>query len=322
MRAYPYRTPIAVAFLLLFQGCIHTSRDWFVRQNVASVRRATRVLAVYEPWFGHPNHISVGYSSSDPGVVERQIDHAKTLGISGFVVDWYGNREPLLDRNYALLQKTAAEKNFQVAMMYDESSGENGEPATEQTLSEFEEFRRTYLAADSPGRTAYLTYNNHPVIFIFPKGGHTDWNRVHQYVQTWNPTPVLIYEYPGSEFVNAFDGLYAWINPGNKGWAADGSHWGEDYLRDFYHKMETDYSGKITVGTAWAGFDDSKASWGTNRHIAQRCGETLNQTLQLAREYDTADHPIPFLLIATWNDYEEGSAIERGLSKCGASRQS
>jgi hypothetical protein len=25
---------------------------------------------------------------------------------------------------------------------------------------------------------------------------------------------------------------------------------------------------------------------------------------------------MPFLLIETWNDYEEGSAIERGLAKC------
>lgn len=322
MKAYRYRTPAAVAFLLLFQGCTYMSRDRTLRQNIASIGGAPHVLAVYEPWFGHPNHISVGYSSSNPEVVQRQIDQAKTLGISGFVVDWYGNRQPLLDRNYALLQRTAATRNFRVAMMYDESSGENGEPATEQTLQEFEEFHRVYLAPDSPGRAAYLSYNNHPVIFIFPKGGHTDWKRVNQFVQTWNPAPMLIYEYPASEFVNAIDGLYAWINPGNKGWATDGSNWGEDYLRDFYHKMETEYSGKITVGTAWAGFDDSKASWGLNRHIAQRCGQTLSQTLQLAREYDMADHPMPFLLIATWNDYEEGSAIERGLSKCSGNAHS
>jgi hypothetical protein len=287
-----------------------------LRQHVVSIRSETRVLAVYEPWFGHPSHISVGYSSSDPAVVEKQIDNAKKLGIQGFVVDWYGDRQPLLDHNYALLQRTAAARNFQVAMLYDESAGEQGEPATEQTLHEFEEFRRDYLAADSPGRSAYLTYNHHPVIFIFPKDGHTDWNRVRAQVQDWNPVPVLISEYPGLDFAGAFDGLYAWISPGSKGWAADGSNWGEDYLRDFYHKMETQYADKITVGAAWASFDDSKASWGLNRRIAARCGETLRQTLELSRENDTPEHPVPFLLIATWNDYEEGSAIERGLPKC------
>jgi hypothetical protein len=28
------------------------------------------------------------------------------------------------------------------------------------------------------------------------------------------------------------------------------------------------------------------------------------------------------MLIATWNDYEEGTAIERGLAKCGSDSQS
>jgi hypothetical protein len=31
---------------------------------------------------------------------------------------------------------------------------------------------------------------------------------------------------------------------------------------------------------------------------------------------------MPFLLIATWNDYEEGTAIERGIAKCDPNAQS
>lgn len=289
--------------------------DRILRRNVPATLSPTRTLAVYEPWFGHPRHISVGYSSSDPSVVQHQIEEAKTLGISGFVVDWYGEREPLLDRNYALLQRTAAEKDFQVAMMYDESTGENGEPATEQTLQELAQFQKAYLSADSPGHSAYLTYNGRPVIFVFPKKGNTDWSRVRTYLQSWEPAPLLISEYPGARWGNAFDGLYAWINPGKKGWAADGSDWGGDYLREFYRQMQVKYPDKIVVGTAWAGFDDSRASWGLNRHISQRCGKTLTDTLQIAHEYES-DRLLPFLLIATWNDYEEGSAIERGLAKC------
>jgi hypothetical protein len=40
--------------------------------------------------------------------------------------------------------------------------------------------------------------------------------------------------------------------------------------------------------------------------------------MKLWRQYYAADRPLPFLLIATWNDYEEGTAIERGLAKCGS----
>jgi hypothetical protein len=49
--------------------------------------------------------------------------------------------------------------------------------------------------------------------------------------------------------------------------------------------------------------------------MSNRCGATLADTLDLACRY--ASHAaMPFLLIGTWNDYEEGSAIERGISTC------
>jgi hypothetical protein len=315
-----FRAPVAVLFLLLFQGCTHVNSDLVLHQQLpamqASMQNMTRMLAVYEPWFGHPRHISVGYSSNDPETLRRQIDQAKTLGISGFVVDWYGHREPFLDRSYALLQSIATEKNFNVAMMYDESGLADREMATDQTISELEEFRSKYLSPDAPGRQAYLTYNQRPVIFIFPKGKHTNWNRVRAELQNWDPAPLLLYENIVTQYASDFDGFYAWINPGPNGWARDGSHWGGEYLQNFYRKMRTKYPEKIAVGAAWAGFDDKKASWSLNRYMSQRCGQTLKDTLDLSREYDSPDHPLPFLLIATWNDYEEGTAIERGLAKC------
>jgi hypothetical protein len=307
------RFAYAVGLLLLFQGCTHTAMRTSLRQDVSSSAAERQVLAVYEPWFGHPSHISVGYSSQDPLVMRKQMDEAKELGISGFVVDWYGDREPFLDRSYALLQSIAAEKKFKIAMMYDETQTKNGQ-ATDDTLAAFEKFHQTYLAADAPGHEAYLTYNGRPVIFIFPKSTETDWNRVRAEVNQWESPPLLIYEDRSTPYAGVFDGFYAWVNPGKKGFSGDGSNWGEDYLHDFYQKMQSKYPDKITVAAAWAGFDDSKASWGLHRYIAQRCGKTFSDTLRLARE----DAPsAPFLLIATWNDYEEGTAIERGLAKCG-----
>jgi hypothetical protein len=273
------------------------------------------VLAVYEPWFGHPRHINVGYSSQDPVVIRKQIAEAKRMGISGFVVDWYGDREPFLDKSYALLQSIAAEQNFKVAMMFDEAN-QPTDRSTDDALAAFEKFHQKYLAPGAPGRQAYLEYRGRPVIFIFPKGGHTDWNRVRAQTNQWNPPPLLIHEYAPGPSENSFDGFYAWINPGKQGWTPDGSNWGEDYLRNFYQAMQNKYSDKIVVGAAWAGFDDRKASWGQGRFMSQRCGATFDDTMRLSREYYPPENPLPFLLIATWNDYEEGSAIERGLEKC------
>jgi hypothetical protein len=312
MARHPYRLAYAL-LLLLLQGCTQTGIHKDLGEHISASSMERKVLAVYEPWFGHPSHISVGYSSQDPLVVRKQIDAAKGMGISGFVVDWYGDREPFLDRAYALIQSIAAEKQFKVAMMYDETQPTNGQ-STDDALAAFEKFHRSYLAPNAPGRDAYLTYNGRPMIFIFPKSMQTDWNRIREVTNQWENPPLLIYEDRSTTFASLFDGFYAWVNPGKSGFAADGSNWGEDYLRDFYQRMQSKYPDKIAVGGAWAGFDDSKASWGLNRHISQRCGQTFADTLKISREYS----PLPFLLIATWNDYEEGSAIERGLGKCDA----
>ena len=303
-------------FLLLLQGCSHTNLRSALRTDAPAADSQPKTLAVYEPWFGHPQHMNVGYSSHDPVELRKQIDEAKVLGITGFVVDWYGGREPYIDESYALLQVAAGEKNFHIAMMYDETDGQDGD-ATDDTLNALAEFRDKYLGQNSPGRDAYLTYNGRPMFFIFPKQGHTDWNRVHSELSKWNPAPLLIYENQSAQYADVMDGFYAWINPGRKGWAPDGSNWGEDYLHDFYHTMQTKYPDKIAIGAAWAGFDDSKASWSLNRHMSQRCGQTLTDTLNMARQY-ASQHALPFVVIATWNDYEEGTAIERGLAKCTA----
>ncbi|MFP5227716.1 MAG: hypothetical protein ACLGXA_08785 [Acidobacteriota bacterium] len=273
-----------------------------------------RILALYEPWFGHPQHISVGYSSHDPAELHKQIRAAKKMGIYAFVVDWYGDRDAFNARTYELLQPIAAQEHFHIAMMYDETDHPDG--ATDEAIADFTTFRDSFLAPNAPGSSAYLTDNGRPMIFIFPKGGHTDWNRVRQEVSKWNPAPLLIDESFPSSDIDAFDGFYAWVQPGAKGWAADGSNWGADYLANFYSTMTAKYPGKIAVGGAWSQFNDSRASWSLNRHISARCGQTFQDTFNFWRKYYPADQPLPYLMIDTWNDYEEGTAIEPGIPTC------
>jgi len=276
-----------------------------------STGNSPQTIALYEGWFGHPKHISVGYSSHDSGVINGQIRQAKAMGISAFVMDWYGDREPFIDRSYALMQTAAANEKFQVAMMYDETEEEDA--ATDEALADFTMFHDTYLTAKSPGHQAYLTYEGRPVIFIFPTGRHTDWKRVRALVDKWNPAPLLIQEnLPGPD-ADAFDGFYAWVSPAQGG---DGSNWGEQYLRDFYQTMQSKYSDKIIVGGEWSSFDDSKATWGLNRHISARCGQTFTDTSNLWRKYFPPGDLLPFVMVETWNDHEEGTAIESGIPTC------
>jgi hypothetical protein len=51
--------------------------------------------------------------------------------------------------------------------------------------------------------------------------------------------------------------------------------------------------------------------------MAYRCGKTFNETLRVFRQYYGSGNAPPYLLIVTWNDYEEGTDIERSITHCG-----
>jgi hypothetical protein len=308
-----------LSVFFLSQGCQDHRSSHPAPLRYKATGSTPQVIALYEAWFGHPEHMNVGYSSQDPAEIAIQIRQAKAQGITAFVVDWYGDREPFIDKSYGLIQTIAAKKKFQVAMMYDETEHEDG--ATDEAIADFTLFHDTYLSEKSPGRQAYLTYQGRPVIFIFPKGGHTDWNKVRTVVNKWSTPPFLIDENLPGQYADAFDGYYAWVNPGDKGWAPDGSNWGDQYLDTFYKTMASKYPDKLIVGGAWASFDDSKASWGLNRHISARCGQTFKDTFNFWRKDLPANEPPPFLMLETWNDHEEGTAIEGGIPSCGPSHQ-
>lgn len=313
------------AYLLIASSlpsaCTRAHSQNLTLKDLADSPGNPKVLADYQPWFGDPDHIEVGYNSQDPNTLRRQIDNARSIGIYAFVVDWYGSRRPFLDRSTALLQRIASEQHFHIALMYDETQDDNGH-ATEDAMEAMDVAYKKYIGPGAPGRDAYLLFEGRPVIFVFPKRGHTDWEQVRQQVNQWDKPPLLLYEDdPPPQFAKAFDGEYAWVYPGRKGWTADGQAWGEDYLNDFYAKMRK-RPDQVTVGGVWAGFNDSKASWSLNRHIDARCGKTFEDTLHLFQDNNSPSHPIPFVLIATWNDYEEGTAIERGLPHCDQSNAS
>lgn len=297
-------------------GCNHAKREATLHE-ISQGDHAPKLIAAFQPWFGDPDHIRIDYNSNDPAVIRRQIQQAKQMGIYAFAVDWYGARHPFLDRTYALMQQVASREHFHLALMYDETEEDDGH-ATEDALDAFATAYKSYIAPNAPGSDVYLRYQGRPVIFIFPKRGNTDWNRVREIVNQWDKPPIFLYkDDPPQQFAKAFDGEYAWVHPGPKGWASDGSEWGEEYLENFYSKMSKRRD-QITVGTVWPGFDDTKASWSLNRHIDQRCGKTLRDTLGMFAENNDPNHPMPYVLIATWNDYEEGTAIESGVAHCGS----
>ncbi|HYX53684.1 MAG TPA: hypothetical protein VE783_09535 [Candidatus Limnocylindrales bacterium] len=276
------------------------------------------LLAVYQPWWGDSKHIDVGYSSHDPQTLRQQIARAREMNIGGFVVNWYGPRREFNDKSFQLLMQAAQENGeFKIAAQYDEAVDNPGN-ATDAVIVDLQYLYDKYISVNAgPVRSAYLFYHGRPVIFVFPKSAGTDWDRVRQVANSWPERPLLIYKDQNDKYDRDFDGYYAWVRPGSRGWQRDGSEIGVDYLDWFYKSMRGHHPDKLAIGGVWPGFDDSKASWSQNRHMRYDCGQTFADTMAVFRKYYGSQNAPPYLLVETWNDYEEGTDVERGVSHCG-----
>src|SRR5437870_13350049 len=70
------------------------------------------------------------------------------------------------------------------------------------------------------------------------------------------------------------------------------------------------------IGALWKGFDNNNASWGSNRVIAQQCGQVLLKTANEISKYFGGSNQIPYVQVVTWNDHEEGTAVEDSIDNC------
>jgi hypothetical protein len=280
-------------------------------------------LAAYQAWFCLESHIRPSYCSTDTIAIDGHITAAKTQGIQGFVVDWYGPEAGVsndpdrghIDEATATLLQQSEGRGFNVALMYDEGTVSAAETLTTEyqtrVISDLL-YARKYFTMP-----AYLRYNGHPALFVFPYptvDPYIDWGEVRDQLGI---TVTLFDKDPNPDDPTThdahFDGFFAWVQPTNPpGWTEDGTGWGKGYLRWFYDTMATQsYTNKIAIGGVWPGFDDTLASWGKDRYMWRRCGQTWRDTWSIAAYYTP-----PIVMIDTWNDFEEGTAIEYGIGEC------
>lgn len=89
------------------------------------------------------------------------------------------------------------------------------------------------------------------------------------------------------------------------------------YLDRFYYDASQNL-GQVAVGLLYGGFDDSNAAWTKDRVVAQQCGHVLMNTANEVSAGGSywSTHQMPYMQVATWNDYEEGTETESGISNC------
>jgi len=270
----------------------------------------TIILARVVPFFlPSQKHVDVGYNSGDEHQAARQAEDMISRGIDGAVVDWYGTDHPDLGRT-AIGFRNAAESHspFRFAISEDKGALKNcrREPGCDLTRQLIKDLNSAYDHFEkSP---AYLRQDDRPLVFFFDVNQDPiDWGRVRGSIKG---NPLFIFRNPHALSSSESDGAFAWVD-----------HTGKrnmPYLDDFYKKALDALRSRpvIVVGSVYKGFDDRAASWSENRVTDQECGQIWLDTFARVNHYFSADRPLPYLQVVTWNDYEEGTQIETGIDNC------
>ncbi|MPV67289.1 hypothetical protein [Burkholderia sp. BE17] len=277
----------------------------------------TRVLAHYLPWWGpDPRGVNVGYRSDDPRQAYRTFADMQSRGIDGVIVDWYGQGHFVDKAWQASMPEFAKFPGMTFSIMIDSGSFKfnacRGCDLSETILHNLAYISREYFTSNQ-----YLRYDGHPVVSEFGMDavGKADWARIHAAYPDiyWIHTLAQGFDLPYS------NGAYVWAQPSS--WATQqpaGTRHDLLYRERFYNIARNQPPATITVGGAWSGFDDTKASWGAAapRFLAPSCGRTWLDTFRSINERYSARQQLPFVQLITWNDYEEGSALETGIASC------
>lgn len=198
-----------------------------------------------------------------------------------------------------------------------------------------------YANANYFGTAAYLKMNSstfawatstNPVVGFFPPSTTSAWNTAVGNLKTltasngWAATNCPAGQQQANGGLIFFDsdttnvaetpygGGSSWV--GVSAWSAtnqfliDGAS--GNYHETLYSSCASNPS-KLCIGSAVKGFDDNIGNFGSNRVMAQECGETLMATLALSSNFTGSN--LTFQL-PTWNDYDEGTELETGVDSC------
>jgi PKD repeat protein len=282
--------------------------------NLLYPSATTAIYAQFMPWFGQSSHINVGYNSDDSTQVQKQVTDMLSRGISGVIVDWYGPDAAVENNTTLLIMAEAESSNGSFVFAVQEDVGALSACATtsecdvtQQVISDL-----TYVNTTYEGSPAYMTVNGRPAVFFFGVDKYSiNWPLVRTSVPG-NPYFIFIGT-SGLTHADA-DGFFAWViidtsNPDDESLSV---------LSTFYSGMQA-LPSDLTYGASYIGFNESLAPWikSNPRIMNQHCGQTwLDTFAAVAKAGYSAGNQLQAIQIVTWNDYEEGTEIETGISNC------
>jgi hypothetical protein len=263
------------------------------------------VLAFYYTWYssdlwssGKTSDIAAqAYNSTDPAAITRHVDQARGAGIDGFVASWYGpdgGANNQTQSNFLQLLDIAAARGFSAAVDFETHS-----PFFNDAGAVVNALR--YAINTLGAHPAYMRYGGKPVIFFWANNRFTpdEWANIRAQADP-NRSAIWIAEGVTTQWLSVFDGLHLYNVAWSTDFAATAARFGKA-SRDL---------GKLWVGTAMPGWDDTRVPGRTGAYAKDRAGGQFYRN-----SFNGAASSNPDMLIITsFNEWMEGSQIEPSTS--------
>ncbi len=281
------------------------------------------VLAFYYPWYGNEAYggsnshwgsyswldieesehypLLGPYDSRDPRVIMSHIRMAKSYGIDGFIVSWWGI-DRYEDRVLPEILGVAEKEGFKVTVYYES----NRQLSLNDVVEEL-----TYIVRSYSGHPAYLKVDGKPVIFVYAMSARgrdfNFWRDAVRRVEADTGVDVFFVADTGDVgYLSAFEGIHYYSLLGI--YDNPGARFEETALRvRLYATRKEMESGirhpRFWVATVIPGFNNTKVG---GELVYPREGGAAYRRFWDAAISSGAD----MVAIVTWNEWHEGTEVE------------
>jgi hypothetical protein len=302
-------------------------------QNASPNPVPREVLAFYYPWYGvdrsgiqgrhwgninaaahdasaSPHYPACGvYDSMDPALVTSHIDLAKSNGITGFIVSWWGlkSKQTRDDSSVPLMLQCADREHFKISVYWEQAPG-SGAKRKAQAINDL-----VHLVTSFGTNNAFLKVDGKPVIFVYervlsqiPKA---DWPTIISGARAKAGPFLLI----ADKFEEANARLFAGLHRYNIAWAGVGKTpdelraWAAQYDADAV-KLARQYR-RISCVTVIPGYNDTKMRK-PGRNVDRQDGQVYRTLWEEAIKANP-----DWVVITSWNEWIEGTEIEPSVEE-------
>lgn len=297
---------------------------WHWTMGTVNVFETGRVAAHETPLIGP-------YSSDDPQLVRYHLELMRLCGVRGVIVNWYGTR-PVKDFPFNLraadvLADECERAGMLFSICYEDWTVVDGlqwgekpaesalQAALTQLRTDWEYIRDRYVSRPNFLREGHDGVAGRPVALVFgPRNlkDTEDWTRMLSHVFPQEASRPLLLTLPHIKAVPP-GGHFCWL-PAMRLEAPFSSipeiH---SFLQRFYEAQAK--AGMISIGAVWPGFKDFyvEGSGGKQKSygfLPDHDGRTIEAAFARARIHQPA-----FVQLVTWNDWQEGTALEPSKEK-------